>query len=393
MLSPLTAALWALGSAGQPGREIAARLNLVHATGVRHAWRRARAQRPPLPADVRPGYVRMWRDAARVVGAELRPLPGGFLELEKGPQKVRVWNHWVPLDDVVTTRLALEKPLVHRLLADAGVSVPEHLDVDRRDFAGARAFVAGARDPCVVKPASLAGGSGTTAGVRTDEELRTAMLRAGRVADRVLVGRQVPGDVYRLLFLDGELLDVIRRRPPRVTGDGRSTIEQLIAAENRRRTARRGELDIPLLLPDLDCALTLARAGLALSSVPSAGVSVAVGSLTSQNGPDDNETVGEQSLARALVHEARRAVDLVGLRLAGVDVVTRDPARSLGEALGAVLEVNGTPGLHHHYAVAERSAATPVAVPVLRTLLSVGQPTTATIRAGASLVAAPPTTS
>ena len=319
----------------------------------------------------------------------MKRLPGGFFEFAKGPHTVRVWNHWVPLDDIVTNRLALQKPLVHTLLADAGLPVPEHLEVHRRDIAGARAFLARAPEPCVVKPASLSGGTGTTAGIRSEEELRAALLRAGRKADRVLIERQVPGDVYRLLFLDGELLDVIRRRPPRVTGDGLSTVEQLIEAENRQRTARRNEIDNPLFLPDLDCALALARAGLTLSSVLPAGVSVSVATVTSQNGPDDNETVRE-TLAPALVSEVRRAVELVGLRLAGVDVVTADPARSLRQGHGAVLEVNGTPGLHYHYAVADPGSATPVAVPVLRALLAAGQPSAATTASATSLVVAPP---
>jgi hypothetical protein len=62
-------------------------------------------------------------------------------------------------------------------------------------------------------------------------------------------------------------------------------------------------------------------------------------------------------------------VRAVGLRLAGVDVVTTDIGRPLVETGGVVTEVNGGPGLHHHYLVADRADATPVAVPVLEKLL------------------------
>lgn len=371
-MGPTTAALWALGSAGQPGREIAARLNLLWAIGPRDAMRRARARTPFVSeGDEHPAYQRIWNDAARAVGAELTRLGGGFFELTNGPQTIRVWNHWVPLDDIVTTRLALDKPLVHQILGAAGIRVPEHCVIERRDIAVARAFVLAAPDRCVVKPASLGGGSGTTAGIGSDEELKAALLRAGRVADRVLIERQVAGDVYRLLYLDGELLDVVRRLPPRVTGDGRSTVHQLIEAENQRRIALLNESGPPLVRPDLDCALTLARAGLSLASVPRAGVAVSVGTLTSQNGPNDNETVPTNILAPPLIADARRAVEVVGLRLAGVDVVTSDPTRSLRDTGGVVLEINGTPGLHHHYNVADPDTATPVAVPVLRGALRI----------------------
>jgi glutathione synthase/RimK-type ligase-like ATP-grasp enzyme len=39
----------------------------------------------------------------------------------------------------------------------------------------------------------------------------------------------------------------------------------------------------------------------------------------------------------------------VGTRLAGIDVITTDPGVPLGESGGVILEVNATPGYHHHY--------------------------------------------
>jgi len=70
-----------------------------------------------------------------------------------------------------------------------------------------------------------------------------------------------------------------------------------------------------------------------------------------------------------LAAEAAAAARVVGLRLAGVDVIAPTLDRSLAESGGVVLEVNCTPGLHHHYLVADREGATRVAVPILRALL------------------------
>jgi cyanophycin synthetase len=60
----------------------------------------------------------------------------------------------------------------------------------------------------------------------------------------------------------------------------------------------------------------------------------------------------------------------VGLRLAGVDVITPDASRPLEEAGGVVAEVNGTPGIHHHYHVADPANATRVAIPILGKVLA-----------------------
>ena len=357
---------------GRPGRELAVGLDLVRSTGLRSVGRRAReqARRGRLGADGgRPPLEALWRDAALELGAEVVELPAGFLEIRRGERSTRVWKHWVMLDDIVTARLALEKALVHRLLADAGLPVPEHVEFSARDLAPARAFLERARGSCVVKPVSSAGGTGTTPGVRTPAQLQRAALRAGRRFDRLLIEAQAPGLEHRLLFLDGRLLDVLRRTPPAVTGDGRSSIGELIAAENERRLSAPGGPRWHLTV-DLDCVFALEHAGLSLSSVPADGVRVAVKTAINQNAPEDNESVmGE--LSEAIVREAALAASLVGVRLAGVDVITTDPTASLA-GRGIVLEVNATPGLHYHYAVREPQRAVRVAVPILRALLEEG---------------------
>jgi cyanophycin synthetase len=176
--------------------------------------------------------------------------------------------------------------------------------------------------------------------------------------------------MYRLLFMDGQLLDTVRRRPPRVTGDGRSTIRELIAAENARRLDPAHPVSMPILRVDLDCLFTLEAAGLGLESVLPEGQTLAVKTVTSQNRIQDNETVTEP-IAAELVAEAREAAAQVGVRLGGIDLITRDLSRSLKESGGVIIEVNGTPGLHYHYQVADEAIATPVAVPILRRLLDI----------------------
>ncbi|HUF83200.1 MAG TPA: hypothetical protein VMQ81_01275 [Acidimicrobiia bacterium] len=90
----------------------------------------------------------------------------------------------------------------------------------------------------------------------------------------------------------------------------------------------------------------------------------------SDNACSENVTV--RDLSEDIVAAAAAARE-TRLRLAGVDLVTPDPTRPLGTD-GAILEVNGTPGLHYHYQVADRDGATPVAVSILDTLLSEGAP-------------------
>jgi cyanophycin synthetase len=335
-----------MGLGGTSGRRLAARLDLVRATGVRHALGRLgdAAKRDAMDAGRARVYARLWREAADAVGVEL-------------PANVR--ESHVGLDGPKALARALDKGLVGELLRDAGLPVPAQLEVG--SASEAIWFLAGG--PCVVKPADgSAGGVGVTSGVETPPQLRRAFRKASVSGPRVLVERQLAGDVYRLLFLDGELLDVVRRGVPTVTGDGRSGVDALIARENERRLREAAEVALDLLSVDLDTVFCLAGQGLGLRSVPAAGRVVAVKRVTNESRPDENETSGA---CEELVAEAREAAELVGVRLAGVDVITTDARRSLGETGGAILEVNGTPGLHHHVNVGDRENAANVFVPVL----------------------------
>ena len=366
-----TKLIGALGTAGRPGRELGVRLDVLRSTGVRYARQRRREEAllTALASDPRKSaYKVIWQQAADAVGAELRVIHGEFLELRAGDRRARVWRHWVPLDDAVTLRLALDKTAVHEILSRAGLPLPEHEEWDASKLNGAVAFLERSPTPCVVKPTGGASGSGATTGVRTRDQLLRARLRAARLSRRLLIERQAEGDMYRLLFMDGELLDTVRRRPPRVTGDGRATIRELIAAENASRLDPAHPVSMPILRVDLDCLFTLEAAGLSLESVLPAGETIAVKTVTSQNRIEDNETVREP-VDPDLVAEAREAAAQVGVRLAGVDLITGDLGRCLKESGGVIIEVNGTPGLHYHYQVADEANATPVAVPILRRLL------------------------
>lgn len=360
----------ALAHAGRPGRELAVRLDLLRAAGPRHSLQRLRDDvRRRRGGDAGLSvYAEIWSEAAAAAGAELEHLGHGFWRIRRAGAETTVWKHVVMLDDAVTLRLALNKPIVDGLLAEAGVPVPDQVEVSAGE-PGALEFVRAADGACVVKPARGSSGSGATTGVRTPAELRRASIRAARVDDRIVVQSQAEGDLYRVLLLEGRPLDVLRRLPPRVTGDGRSTIAALIDRENARRLDAGGSAGSSLLLIDLECVLTLGRDGLSLDSVLAEGQTVAVKGVTNQNSIDDNSSVRDE-VGQSLLEDAARAARATGIRLAGVDLITPDPRRSLADAGGVVIEVNATPGLHYHYQIADADRAQHVAVPILERLLA-----------------------
>lgn len=353
-------------------RTVGAGIDLLTFTGPAYLLRRRREQAAlqALGGELkRTLYRRVWAEAATELGADLHELPGDLTELRKDGASVRVQWDQVMLDDAATIELALDKTAVEELLAGASLPVPDSVALTYTELARAERLLDDGGGPLVVKPTSgTGGGDGVTAGIERRADLLRASLRASRSDPRLIVQRQLAGDMHRILLLDGELVDVIRSRPPRVTGDGRSSIADLIAADNQRRLNGAGVEGLKLLLVDLDCAITLARQGMSLSTRPGRGETVQVKQATNQNAPRDNESIGT-AISDDLARQARAAAGIVGLRLAGVDVVTPDASKPMADTGGAIIEVNGNPGLHHHYLVSHPEQATKVTVPILRTLL------------------------
>lgn len=316
----------------------------------------------------------MWLDAAAGLGAEARPLSAVFLEVELGGVTTRIRDRMTtPFTDRVADALASDKPLAYSVLARAGVPIPEHVVVRAGDRRAAQTFLLSGPHPVLVKPASGGGGVGIIGNIQTPGQLDRALADAGRYHDTLLVERQAEGDSYRLLFLDGELLDVLRKQRPVVVSDGVSTVEALLFAEQERRLDAGGDLaGYPGLSVDADTLFALDAAGASLRTVLGAGTQVVVKSAANFGGCELTTTVAP-SEAMGIVEPGRAAAAALGVRLAGVDVVTTDPQRPLAE-VGFVIEVNPVPGLLQHAHVADPDRATPVATVVLAALLGARRP-------------------
>jgi cyanophycin synthetase len=311
-------------------------------------------------------YDSLWRAAAEELSAEVETLDDDILEIRRSGAITRVCQNYTELDDPVALRIAGRKPLVTRLLAAEGVPVPICLAFSLSELQAAEQFLREHRR-CVVKPAAgTGGGQGVTTGIESARQLRSAVITAAGFGSQLLIEKQYSGKNLRLLFLDGQLLDAVERQPPCVRGDGRSTIGQLIQEQNRRRLAQGHSLAQTVLRIDGDLRRTLAAQRLHLRSVPAAGEKVILKTAINDNTAEENRSAIED-LHPDVIATARHAAEIIGLRLAGVDVLTPDPSRPLEDVGGVILEINSTPGFHCHSAQA--GSAVPVAVPILEACL------------------------
>jgi cyanophycin synthetase len=311
----------------------------------------------------------IWAGAAAEAGAAMSGDWDSGYRFRLGKAEARVDGWETHLDRPEAVRRVLDKPLVVARLAQAGVAVPEQIPFSRRELGKAIAHVRRDGGRWVLKPRAGDSGVGVTCGIESARDLVRAFTAAAPLGNALVLERQVLGSVYRFLILDGELLDVVRRDPSSVEGDAVSTVRELIRTENHARVDAAGTRGNQLVQPDHDCLLALRSQHINLGAVPAAGVRFPLKHSNGDGGRLDTHSVPLSSVSPDVVAEAVLAVSAVGLRLAGVDVVTPDLGRGIADAGGAIVDVNAPPGLHYHYLTANADQANHVATRILLRLL------------------------
>ncbi len=252
------------------------------------------------------------------------------------------------LDDDATLERAGDKFLVYGLLARFGIPVPRHIVIGVGEFEKALHMLRSSAVPLVVKPAAnTGGGAGVSTNVLTPQQLRAAVAWARAYGSRILVQEQMEGDCYRVLVMDGEVLDTVVRHPPSVIGDQLSTVRQLVRHENKLRREEGMARAQGLIRLDPDLRNTLSSQSLNLDSRPAKGEVVVLKRVINDNRTPENAPANG-CLSPAILDSARKAVAVVGVRLAGVDIICRDPGVPLERSGGVIIEVNTTPGLYYH---------------------------------------------
>lgn len=305
-------------------------------------------------------------DAARRRGIPWRRLDEhSFIGFGQGCRQQRLRASITGRTSHVAVETAGNKDLTKRLLAEAGLPTP-HGEVVRTVEAAVQA-AARLRGPVVVKPLDGNHGRGVTLGLIDAEAVTAAFAVAREHSSRIIVERQLVGRDHRALVVGGKLVAVAERRPAQVIGDGLADLESLIARLNA--DPRRGDGHEKVMTKvKLDEALAalLERDGYRLSDVPAPGQTVILRDTANlSTGGEAIDRTDEVHPDNVAVIE--RAAKVIGLDVAGLDILIPDICRPFEEVGGGIIEVNAAPGLRMHLQPSS-GAARDVAGPIIEQL-------------------------
>ncbi len=293
-----------------------------------------------LPEEQLNPYARIIVDEARRrgVGVDVLDAEGGFFRLSHGGRQIACRESLSELTSAVAMSICDDKSVTRRFIEKAGLKVPEQADSTDEE---AWKDILKRAGSVVVKPARGEQGRGIAVGLKGDIEIRRAIAAAREVCDRVLIEEMVPGHDLRLVVIDFQVVAVATRRPPRVIGDGKSTVAHLIEMQSkRRRAATGGESEIPM---DAETRRCVADKGYGFDSILAEGVELEVRRTANLHTGGTIHDVTDKTHPD-LIAAAEKAARAIDIPVAGIDFMVLDPSRSDY----AFIEANERPGLANH---------------------------------------------
>jgi len=252
------------------------------------------------------------------------------------------------LQSSVGKTIADNKDLTKKVLAHFHLPTAKHIKVNS---ASDLELLTPLQFPVVMKPLDERHGRGVVVGIPNLEAATKAYTAQSYT--KVIFEEMLSGLEYRIVCVDFKFVAAAFRKPAHVTGDGRSTVSELIAQKNQHPWRGKGHaFNLTLIETDEQVETFLKEQALTLDSVPATDQEVPLRKTanlsTGGEAWDVTDEVSDEN--KALFEAIAKACDL---NVAGIDVMCQSLQTAIGDQPQAgVIEVNASPGLRmHHYPI------------------------------------------
>lgn len=274
-----------------------------------------------------------------------------LVQLGYGVYQKRIQATTTARTSMIAVDIAGNKHATKTLLGDMGVPVP--LGYRIRDIDDLTDILERVGFPAVIKPLDGNHGKGATVGIKSLEEAKTAWERAKEYSRWVIVEQQLQGSDFRALVVNNRLIAVAERIPAHVVGDGKHSIQELIDIVNS--DPRRGyghENVLTQIEIDGQTMRLIKNAGYELDTVLPEGERLFLKTTANiSTGGTAIDVTDEVHPKNVFLFE--RIARIIGLDVAGIDIIAPNVSEPLKENGGGVIEVNAAPGFRMHLAPSE----------------------------------------
>ncbi|HEX3016033.1 MAG TPA: cyanophycin synthetase [Desulfobacteria bacterium] len=306
----------------------------------------AEIQRVTALAELGPSTKAIVEECERREIPVMRLGSNSLLQLGYGKNQKRVAATITAETGCIGVDIAGNKTLTKQLLTETGIPVP--IGQVAKTEEEALAFAQKLGSPVAVKPYNGNQGKGVALNLTGEAEIRAAFNIASQYSSEVIIEKYISGKHYRLTVVGNRLVAAAERISACVTGDGTRNIRELIEQVNSDpQRGEEHELPLTKIRIDQPVILTLARQGYSLETVPAEGETVYLRDNANLSTGGYAVDVTDQ-VHQTQAEIALRAAKIVGLDVAGIDLVTDDISCPFEPETSAIIEVNAAPGIRMH---------------------------------------------
>lgn len=196
--------------------------------------------------------------------------------------------------------------------------------------------------PVIIKPNNFSQGVFVTKIFNKTEYYKVAkkILKATKV---MIVERFYEGNDYRIVVLDGKVISAYRREPLNITGDGKSTILELL--QTKQQDFKEKGRDTKIDMEDYRIQMKLKKHKITFDTIIPQNQTLQLldnANLSTGGTSHGCTSTIHPDYARLAVHIAKD----MELRLCGVDILTDDICKPISDYV--ILEINSAPGLDNY---------------------------------------------
>ena len=285
----------------------------------------------------------------RNINVEIIDVMSNMIRLFAGDKREVVMQATRTSKDTYIAPLIMENKYVTKImLSENNINTPRGYRITKHSQ-GVDLFDEIKSKAMVVKPLSTNFGKGIT--ILGKEFCRETFIEAINFAlsydEVILIEEYIEGKEYRILVIDDQVIGVLYRVPANVTGDGKSTIKELVIQKNMdplRGTNYKKPLE-KLKLGKIEQAY-LATQGYDISTIPKKDqqIYLRINSNISTGGDSIDYT---DVLDKGYLDKAVEASKSVGAKICGVDMIIKDIG-TYDDKGYSIIELNFNPAIHIH---------------------------------------------
>lgn len=194
--------------------------------------------------------------------------------------------------------------------------------------------------PVIVKDAEGSNSKGIFSNIKDIADAKRIILKELGSFPRLIIQEMVFGREYRILILDQKAIGVLELIPPRVLGNGKNSVKDLIL-KKQKNTEKRTPFDNSL-------NKILEEQNLSLESVPEKGKTVYIRKSSSLAEGGETKDVTD-IVNKEIVEICVKATRITKKYLSGIDIMCDDITISPKKQNFHIIEINGKPDIYIHY--------------------------------------------